>query len=227
MALIECWECNEKISETAKKCPSCGALADDEPTDIRVWISLIIGGVLFYLIESNFDVNGFWNHTLLFLFFLLGFPIGTIFYLSSKGVGEEKDKREKSINKEIPYKNKELYLDVVGIFASKSRIKEFERVNNTSNICLEEDPYNEHDKYAIKVINCDTKNQIGFLERGQRKLIKSLKHSDYFVQLVNKEQFFSKSSGRDEYKMSIKLFIGFEKEDLDKIIKKAKGDDTE
>ena len=91
MALIKCYECNEKISENAKKCPYCGALADDEPTDIRVWISLIIGGVLFYLIESNFDVNGFWNHTLLFLFFLLGFPIGTILYLSFKDEGVEKD----------------------------------------------------------------------------------------------------------------------------------------
>ena len=115
-----------------------------------------------------------------------------------------------------------MYLDVVGIFASKSRIKEFERVNNTTNICLEEDPYNEYDKYAIKVINCDTNNQIGYLERGQRKLLKSLKHSDYFAQLVNKEQFFSKSRDRDEYKMSIKLFIGFKKEDLNKIINKAK-----
>lgn len=227
MALINCWECNEKISENVKKCPYCGALADDEPTDIRVWISLIIGGFLFYLIESNFNVNGFWNHTLLFLFFLLGFPIGTIFYLSFKDVGEEKVKREKSINNESPYKNKELYLDVVGIFASKSRIKEFERVNNASNICLEEDPYNEYDQYAIKVINCDTKNQIGFLERGQKKLLKSLKHSAYFAQLVNKEQFFSKSRGKHEYKMSIKLFIGFDKEELDKIIKKEKGNNTE
>ena len=203
MGLINCWECDERISETAKKCPQCGALADDAPTDFRMWVSLILGGILFYLIESNFDVNGFWNHTLLFLFLLVGFPVGTIMYLSFKEVDDEKDKREKRINKESAYKNKELYLDVVGIFASKKRIKEFKKVNNTTNILLEEDPHNEFDEYAIKVINGDTSIQIGFLEKGQKKILKSLQNNNnYFVQLVNKEHYYSKLQDRDKYKMS-------------------------
>ena len=42
MALINCWECDEEISEKAKKCPQCGALADDAPTDPRMWGSLIL-----------------------------------------------------------------------------------------------------------------------------------------------------------------------------------------
>lgn len=90
MALINCWECNERISEHAKKCPHCGASPDDEPTDVRVWLSLIIGFVAFFIIESNFDINGFWNHILLFVFLCLGFPIGTIMYLSFKVSDEDK-----------------------------------------------------------------------------------------------------------------------------------------
>ena len=39
-------------------------------TDPRMG-SLILGGILFYLIESNFDINGFWNHTPFFAIFLL------------------------------------------------------------------------------------------------------------------------------------------------------------
>jgi len=218
MALINCWECDEEISEKAKKCPQCGALADDAPTDPRMWGSLILGGILFYLIESNFDINGFWNHTLLFLFLLLGLPVGTIMYLSFKEVDDEKDKREKKINKESAYKNKELYLDVVGIFANKKRINEFKKVDNTTNILLEEDPYNEYDEYAIKVINGDTNIQIGFLEKGQKKILKSLQNNDnYFIELVNKEHYHSKLKERDEYKMSIKLHIGYSEEDLEKI----------
>ena len=43
-----------------------GANPDDEPTDIRVWISLILGGFIFYQIEFNIGVEGVFNHIILF-----------------------------------------------------------------------------------------------------------------------------------------------------------------
>jgi DNA polymerase III epsilon subunit-like protein len=89
--LINCWECKERISEKTKKCTHCGALADDEPTDWRVWFSLIIGAVLIFIIESSFSVNGFWNHVKLISVCLIGLPVATIFYLAFKV--SDKDKK--------------------------------------------------------------------------------------------------------------------------------------
>ena len=100
--LIECWECKEKISERAKKCPHCGAKSDDEPTDIRVWISMILGGVLFVFIESSFDVDGFWNHLILLISCLLGLPMFTIFYLAFKPSAKEKKMKVNPFSKLPP-----------------------------------------------------------------------------------------------------------------------------
>ena len=178
---------------------------DDDSISFKTWFALIIGIVLFFYIENNFNVSGFWNHVMLFIFLLCGLPIATIFYSSFKEVADEKNHRNKSIDKESAYKKKELYLDVVGIFASKKRIREFENLNDDSKLCLEEDPYNEFDEYAIKVINCDTNGLIGFLERGQRKLLKTIKEKKYSVEIANKEQYYSKFKDREEYNLSIKI----------------------
>ena len=106
---------------------------DDDSINFKAWFALIIGIVLFFYIENNFNVSGFWNHFMLFLFLICGLPIATIFYSSFKEVADEQNHRNKSIDRETAYKKKELYLDVVGIFASKKRIREFENLNDDYN----------------------------------------------------------------------------------------------
>ena len=221
MALIECYECNEYISESARKCPHCGANPDDEPTDIRVWISLILGAFIFYQIEFNIGVEGIFNHIILFFLFLVGFPVGTIIYLSFKETNNSSESSTKSKpNKSIPnsYKNKVLYLDVVGVFAERSRKNQFKLLDNNSILYLEPEPNNRYDKNAIKGLNYDTKKQNGYLEKGQSKLLNTLQSNEnYFISVSSKEQYYSESKQDEVFKLSINIFIGFETEMLNKI----------
>ena len=221
MALIECYECNEYISENARKCPHCGANPDDEPTDIRIWISLILGAFIFYQIEFNIGVEGIFNHIFFFFVFLVGFPVGTIIYLSFKetnnsSVSSTKSKPDKSIPNS--YKNKVLYLDVVGIYADRSRRNQFKLLDNNSKLYLEPEPNNKYDKNAIKVINYETKKQIGYLEKGQSKLLNTLElNRDYFISVLGKEQYYSESKQDEVYKLSVNIFVGFEELVLNEI----------
>ena len=48
MALIKCWECGKDISDTAKKCPNCGAKIANKGKKKKKW--LIIGSIVIILV---------------------------------------------------------------------------------------------------------------------------------------------------------------------------------
>lgn len=78
---------------------------EDEKVDYRVWLSLIFGFILFYLIETNIDINGFFNHILIFLVLIVGSPIAMIFYLSFKPSESEKKMRINPFSESTPNPN--------------------------------------------------------------------------------------------------------------------------
>jgi RNA polymerase subunit RPABC4/transcription elongation factor Spt4 len=51
MAIIACYECGAQISNTALKCPRCGAAKKTLIAAQRIWLIVIVGGLAAVLLE--------------------------------------------------------------------------------------------------------------------------------------------------------------------------------
>lgn len=116
-----------------------------------------------------------------------------------------KSRKKKSIK---PYKNEVIYLEVKGVFAERSRIKVHNQIMPGDQVRLEFEPYNEYDKNAIGVYNMKG-DQLGFLPRNQRKVIKTLKeNSNYLAFIEWKSDRYSEKHNKHFYNVSIMAYLG-------------------
>jgi hypothetical protein len=130
-----------------------------------------------------------------------------------------KSKKREIKEKESVFSNHYLNLDVVGIFANKNRIGEFKKLTKSSRLSLKLDNNNKHDKYAVEVLT-DNGKQLGYLTRAQRKLFRTLKgNNTIHLKIGYINSYYSDFHKDYKYFVSINIYIGFEQEDLNLIIK--------
>jgi len=108
-----------------------------------------------------------------------------------------------------PYKDKKfqhIYLRGVQHYLSA-----FNEINKGESIIVEIEPKNPNDKNAI-VAKTESGNTLGYIEKGQRKLILTLKENPLCFARVTRK-FFAEDT-KYKYYVIIDLFVGFNQEDL-------------
>ena len=123
------------------------------------------------------------------------------------------------------YVKEELVFNVKGIWAEKDRIEAFRKLDDLDVLFLEFESNNEYDENALAV-KTESGRMIGYIERNQRKLIKTINQNPNNIATINeKSEFFSEYHKRVVYRLSITVFVGFDKffvEDKIKNIKQFK-----
>tara|TARA_B110000003_G_C16532597_1_gene489524 strand:+ start:71 stop:1000 length:930 start_codon:yes stop_codon:yes gene_type:complete len=112
------------------------------------------------------------------------------------------------------YSKSLLYFDVKGVFAESSRIKVFKNLKKGDKLILDTNVYNEHDKYAISILNENNK-MLGFIPKGNRKLHRTLNSNiDSICSVYSKEEYYSDYHEDYQYLMTAKIYVGFNENDI-------------
>lgn len=115
-----------------------------------------------------------------------------------------------------PYVREKLYFYVKGIWAENERLDTFYSLSFEDLLHLELQPHNPYDKNALAVITTQGK-MIGYIQRNRRKLIRTIKTNPNNIAFIHeKEVFFSNKRQKQIYRLGIMIWVGYDKEDLEK-----------
>lgn len=139
---------------------------------------------------------------------------GKIVYNDSKNEGSTTGK--KSRKPITPYEREAIELEVKGIFAERSRIRLYHKLEIGDEVVFEFEPYNAYDKNAIAVY-AKRGGMVGYLPRNRRKVIKTLKSGSNYMAVVEWKGDRDGKTRNDNYNLSIRCFFGYPDEDLEGI----------
>lgn len=113
------------------------------------------------------------------------------------------------------FEREHVYFNVRGIWAHKSNIRAFRRleVGQILNLVFEYD--NKYDKNALGVENSDGQ-MLGYIPRNRRKLLKTLRrYPETIVQVNELDEFYSERKNRQIYRLQVKIWVGFTSQELE------------
>lgn len=114
-----------------------------------------------------------------------------------------------------PYIQEKIYHNVVGIWANRSSIAEFKRIENDRLVDIRFESNNPYDKNALAVFS-KRGVHLGHIRRNQRKLILTLRQNpNVLAHIIDHDEFYSNNRGKQVYRLALEIWVGFSQEELD------------